>query len=265
MRHRHLAIWQEGIRENQWFHKRRSGFSLQALMKPIKFVALDQTEVKEADFVCPYIAIWLCFPSIGSNMTSRRKEELQHCWGRAGGFSYMTARARRLPILRWGGIGRISARSISKLQSVSIMKIVWSMEGSVQRKQQQKPRKMVTVLWFATFHGITRGHMVSLRLSARAVNCHYFGNIAGMQRRDAWVQRPGHWIVPHLGSGKSLVSISYRKRCSNCLTSLRRRFKWQSAGMSNGNLDLGWRRPRMSSKPIEMRWLSHLCFVVGWL
>ena len=61
----HYQKWREGIEANKWFHKRKSGFNLGVILRPVKFVQMDDADkLEKADFLCPYCPLVL--PSCSS-------------------------------------------------------------------------------------------------------------------------------------------------------------------------------------------------------
>jgi len=51
----HYQKWREGIEANKWFHKRKSGFNLGAILRPVKFVQMEEKDkMEKAEYLCPY-------------------------------------------------------------------------------------------------------------------------------------------------------------------------------------------------------------------
>jgi len=56
----HYQKWREGIEANKWFHKRKSGFNLGVILRPIKFVEMEEKDkMEKAEYLCPYCPLVL--------------------------------------------------------------------------------------------------------------------------------------------------------------------------------------------------------------
>lgn len=56
----HYQKWREGIEANKWFHKRKSGFNLGVILRPVRFTQMDEKDkMEKAEFLCPYCPLVL--------------------------------------------------------------------------------------------------------------------------------------------------------------------------------------------------------------
>jgi len=71
----HYQKWREGIEANKWFHKRKSGFNLGTILRPVKFVQMEEKEkLEKAEFLCPYCPLVL--PRIHHGQVGLRAQAL---------------------------------------------------------------------------------------------------------------------------------------------------------------------------------------------